>query len=279
MTNLVPRPMVSGRNSPHSLTIMKFDAKLSQRLSLLTLTSWMSVCLLISGFFPDATLHLQKLWALTGCMGLVASFGLVHKIKNELLAQAELINSMQNEAETDALTSLANRRVLERQLSACVAERQSGGRPFMFSLIDIDHFKSINDTHGHQTGDRILRFIGNMLKVTMGEDALVARYGGDEFAVIMPTADADVMLTKLNRVRSRISHDSRYSDDLEPTSISMGLALAETDDDEISVFAKADKALYQAKHEGRDRTILYDDRVKLNRHTVETREEVTSDEY
>ncbi len=235
---------------------MKIDYKLSQRISLLTLTAWMSVCLLISGFFPNVSLQLQNLWALSGCLGLVASFGLVHKIKNELLAQQKLMDSMQSEAETDALTKLANRRVLEKQLIKCVDGLKSDQQPFIVSLIDIDCFKTVNDTFGHQKGDCILRFVSNMLSITMGEESVVARYGGDEFAVIVKSADLEIITTKLNRVRSRVAHDSQYSDELESVTISIGLALAKEEDTPNSIIERADKALYKAKNEGRNRTIV-----------------------
>ena len=236
---------------------MKIDHKISHRVSLLTLTAWMSVCLLISGFFPDIGFKLKNLWAMSGCLGLVASFGLIHKIKNELMAQHDLMATMKSEAETDALTSLANRRVVERQLSDRIAQLELDHRSFTFALVDIDHFKTINDTYGHQTGDRILKFVAEILRSSFEDDAIVGRYGGDEFAVISRSGDLERTTERLNRACSRIVGGSRESDGLKSATISVGMTLAAEGDARSSIIRRADDALYEAKNNGRNRVVVH----------------------
>ncbi len=165
-----------------------------------------------------------------------------------------------NEARTDSLTGLFNRRAFDQRLEELFRNHRRGGRPFVVALIDIDHFKTINDTHGHQMGDLALQAISNLLKQCLSETLMVARFGGEEFAVIM-----DGPLLAAGRQLDAIRH-SLNSRGLEletiklTTTISVGLSEPMDDSGASSVVRRADEALYAAKNFGRNRVYLHDGR-------------------
>lgn len=162
-------------------------------------------------------------------------------------------------ANTDVLTSLANRRpVLTR-----FAELDSAGiRDYGIAVIDIDSFKQINDAHGHDAGDRIIVEIGERLSDHFGANALVSRWGGDEFLVLMERIDTVSFVTVLERLRKVVATFPVPVDDVRvPVTLSIGasraLAGVSTDD----VVLAADAALYVAKSEGRNRVVFARDDV------------------
>ena len=106
--------------------------------------------------------------------------------ENKLREQAQEIQTSAAEARTDALTLLVNRRAFDDELVRRCAEFRRTGHTFSLIMADVDHFKEINDAHGHQTGDEVLRGAAKMLRRKMREMDLVARYGGEEFAIILP---------------------------------------------------------------------------------------------
>ena len=105
--------------------------------------------------------------------------------EKQLERQTKQIESYLTEARTDGLTGLMNRRAFDQQLDELFKAFHNGGRSFVLALIDIDHFKRINDTHGHQMGDQVLQQIAKTLNVNLDNTIMVARFGGEEFAVIM----------------------------------------------------------------------------------------------
>ncbi|MGB7342696.1 MAG: GGDEF domain-containing protein [Pirellulaceae bacterium] len=165
-----------------------------------------------------------------------------------------------NEARTDSLTGLFNRRAFDQRLEELFRNHRRGGRSFVIALIDIDHFKTVNDTHGHQVGDLALQAISNLLKQCLSETLMVARFGGEEFAVIMdgPLLSAGRQLDAIRR-----SLDSRGLE-LESTKLTttMSVGLSEPMDDvsASSVVRRADEALYAAKNFGRNRVYYHDGR-------------------
>jgi diguanylate cyclase (GGDEF)-like protein len=169
-----------------------------------------------------------------------------------LLELKQYLDSCQEAAFTDHLTGLANRRRFERQLEREVARTERYGRPFCLLLLDIDNFKGVNDTHGHDAGDEALRRVANVIQSgTRGIDT-GARIGGDEFAVILPETDLVRGLEVAERLRAAVAALDFNS--AERITASLGAAelpaCARTGEE---LRAAADAALYEAKRGGRDR--------------------------
>jgi len=169
-----------------------------------------------------------------------------------LLEFKNYLDSCEEAAFTDHLTGLANRRRFERQLAREVARAARYEHPFCLLLIDIDNFKGVNDTHGHDAGDEVLRRVGNAVQAgTRGIDT-GARIGGDEFAVILPETDLQHGLEVAGRLRSAMG--SMEVEGVGRITASFGVAefpsSAGTGEE---LKAAADAALYEAKRGGRDR--------------------------
>jgi two-component system cell cycle response regulator len=160
---------------------------------------------------------------------------------------------------TDQLTGLHNRRYMSRHLDNLVSGAQKSGKPLAFLIMDIDHFKSVNDTYGHDIGDEVLRdFAGRISANVRGID-LACRYGGEEFVVVMPDTDFAFAMTIAERLRKSVEETafviSRDPGKLNVT-ISIGIAASLRDGDTADgLLHRADQALYRAKREGRNRVV------------------------
>ena len=178
--------------------------------------------------------------------------------------ELETLNERLNELSmTDELTGLRNRRFLDSVLKQEVERARRSGRPLAVALLDIDHFKPVNDTHGHQVGDECLRLVGELIHSGLRWPSDVAcRYGGEEFAIVFPDTDAEGALIVVERIRERISSTRIEVDDLSlQLTVSGGVhaqsIAADTESDRL--LRCADEALYRAKAEGRDRACIYRD--------------------
>jgi two-component system cell cycle response regulator len=162
-------------------------------------------------------------------------------------------------AVTDALTGLHNRRYMETHLGSLVEQAASRGKPLSVLVLDIDYFKAINDGHGHDAGDEVLReFAVRVRKSIRGID-LACRYGGEEFVVVMPETDMAVAGMVAERLRKRIASEpfplSQPGKAIDVT-ISIGIAArADADDTAATMLKRADQALYRAKRDGRNRVV------------------------
>lgn len=176
-----------------------------------------------------------------------------------LLDFKNYLDTCEEAAFTDHLTGLANRRRFERQLEREVARSRRFNRPFCLLLLDIDHFKNVNDTFGHDAGDDVLRRLGNALQAgTRGIDAS-ARVGGEEFAVVLTETDFAHALEVAERLRVSISE--MQSPVAGQVTVSIGLAEFNADSrDARELFSAADAALYEAKRQGRDRICCSEER-------------------
>jgi diguanylate cyclase (GGDEF)-like protein len=152
---------------------------------------------------------------------------------------------------TDALTKLANRRRLDDDMA------NAGTGPIGFVMVDIDHFKVFNDTHGHPAGDDLLREVATLLADNVRPGDVVYRYGGEEFAVLLPDTGVEEARTVAERLRAAIYCTTFPGGDRQPSgrvTISVGLACSRTGVDGLK--ARADAALYEAKRGGRDRVVV-----------------------
>jgi two-component system cell cycle response regulator len=159
---------------------------------------------------------------------------------------------------TDPLTGLHNRRYMEGHLRTLVEEAVAKGRPLSILIADIDHFKKINDTYGHDAGDNVLReFAARLRRNTRGID-LACRLGGEEFVVIMPDTEIERAMHVAERLRAYVAGDLFQAnlDTRIRVTASVGIAMLERrDDTPETIFKRADNALYVAKREGRNRVV------------------------
>ncbi|MEH3053769.1 MAG: GGDEF domain-containing protein [Patulibacter minatonensis] len=169
------------------------------------------------------------------------------------LENASLLAEVRALAITDPLTSLANRRHLDTVLDRATSQVRRGNGTVALMMIDIDHFKSLNDTHGHQMGDEVLRRVARQLEVDLRAGDLAARYGGEEFSIVMPGSRSDEVANAAERVRRGIaSMDSPVA-----VTVSIGVAWApEHGLTRADLTKTADDALYRAKEGGRNQVVM-----------------------
>jgi diguanylate cyclase (GGDEF)-like protein len=154
----------------------------------------------------------------------------------------------------DALTGIANRRAFDQRLAYEVA-RAVAGATFSVVMIDIDHFKAVNDRFGHPTGDAVLRWLGERLEIAARRGDFVARYGGEEFVAILPDATTTNAAAWAERLRTAIRSDRPPGVD-RPVTASLGVAAWAAGETGQAVVDRADRGLYVAKEGGRDRVAV-----------------------
>ena len=165
------------------------------------------------------------------------------------------LKKFEHHATTDALTGLGNRHAMEDTFPREILRCTDDARPVSLIMIDVDNFKAFNDRFGHIAGDRALTAVARLLKQHFRPDDILVRYGGDEFAVLLPGVDREQAMAIAERVRRFVSSDrapaAAPAPD-EPVRISMGIAVAEAAASLESLISAADAALYRAKRAGRD---------------------------
>ncbi|UPQ81907.1 GGDEF domain-containing protein [Pseudomonas knackmussii] len=165
-----------------------------------------------------------------------------------------MMRQLEDLASTDELTGLYNRRHFLRRAEAELGRlrpaHQSG-----LALIDLDHFKRINDLHGHATGDRVLQSFATVARSCLRDDDILARYGGEEFVLLLPNTDAEQFKACCERLREAFANAQPLDVQLQAgqLSLSVGLTLLRTGDELDEALQRADEALYRAKHNGRNR--------------------------
>ncbi len=181
--------------------------------------------------------------------------------EDKLRWQAEQIASHLAAARTDPLTGLPNRRAFDDQLYRSLAEWTTRQTPVSLVMIDADHFKAINDTHGHLVGDQVLREVAEAISRRTRKTDLAARIGGEEFAVVLSHADLAQAKEAAERIRTAVGSDPCHTehDEIHPT-ISVGVAQADRGEDAASLIGRADEALYASKQNGRNCGHFHDGR-------------------
>ncbi len=175
------------------------------------------------------------------------------KAEEQIAAQAREIRLQESEARTDSLTGLANRRAFDDEMKRRYAEATRRSMPLSLLIMDIDYFKQFNDTHGHPAGDEVLRAVGQQLVRTCREMDLPCRYGGEEFAVVMPATMVAEGTLAAERIRAAVEAMVVEFEGKElKVTASVGLAQLIATDDIARVLRRADEALYASKGAGRN---------------------------
>jgi diguanylate cyclase len=186
--------------------------------------------------------------------------------QREIDSLRDEVRHARHEALVDSLTGLANRRAFDRRLAACLAAQAvppgqpPTGAPVCLLMLDIDHFKNVNDRYGHAFGDQVLRAMAQVLQAATPDGGLAARVGGEEFALLLPgqpLAQAQALAERLratvaaSRIRRKGGHDA------ERITVSVGVAAYRApDENPVAFVERADRALYAAKQGGRDQVAL-----------------------
>jgi diguanylate cyclase (GGDEF)-like protein len=175
----------------------------------------------------------------------------------QAVLRAQLFEQMERMATTDGLTGLLNHRTFQVRMDEALAAARRYGRKCSLILTDIDHFKSVNDTWGHPTGDLVLKGVAKILKDKARDTDIVARYGGEEFALIMPETDVKGALTIAERIREAVAAET-FQTDQGPLKVTLSLGIAtfpDTAQDKQSMVDLSDQCLYFAKRHGRNQSV------------------------
>ncbi|MFT5452648.1 MAG: diguanylate cyclase [Urechidicola sp.] len=176
--------------------------------------------------------------------------GEIDNLRNEL-------EESRKESLTDALTSLANRRAFDLMLDEIVNEKSSNSPIFSVVIADIDNFKKFNDTYGHLVGDKVLQYVSKIIKACVKGKDLAARFGGEEFTLLLPDTDISGAEIVSEQLRSAIAQtnlvDKSVNEDYGKVTVSFGVAQYKPNEKPQEILERADKALYQAKENGRNR--------------------------
>lgn len=176
----------------------------------------------------------------------------LNKKNRELELANETITNLMN---TDPLTGLTNRRQFQELLEREMSASRRHGLPLSAIMADIDHFKSVNDTYGHDIGDKVLVSIARVLRQMSRQEDIVARYGGEEFLLILPNTTMEAAMECAERMRKAVEN-LRWPEINQAVTASFGVALFLPEETESSFLKKADAALYRAKMSGRNKVAL-----------------------
>jgi diguanylate cyclase len=188
------------------------------------------------------------------------------RLEKELERNSREINNLKDDlanaqraATTDPLTGLGNRKLFDDVFAREAEAALSSGLPLSLLVTDIDHFRTFNNTHGHQIGDAVLKLVAEKLKRSVKERDTVARYGGEEFVIVLPRTDAVAAAQLAEQLRADIARSRlvvrNRGQDLGKVTISIGIAELQPGETTENCFRRADEALFRAKDEGRNRVV------------------------
>lgn len=193
--------------------------------------------------------------------------GSIGSLSDELLSNKAQVGRLTEELErlredvlTDPLTGLRNRRGFDIVIASLKTVAEASGEPFSIVMIDIDHFKRVNDTHGHLFGDRVIQQVGDTMRSCIRGGDTAARYGGEEFALLLPSTGARGAQTVAEYIRNSLQRApiaaSKKGAQQEAVTISAGVAVFRLGEDVEDCIRRADRALYTAKNGGRNRVVV-----------------------
>lgn len=188
-----------------------------------------------------------------------ATSQLVNQLNAEIKTLRTGLERLNEEVLVDALTGVANRRGFDRELETCLEACAQSGRSSCLLLLDIDRFKCFNDQHGHLVGDRVLRFVAEMIKKSIKGRDHVARFGGEEFAVILPNTEFGGGMAVAQAIVETVANQKlivgKEKRSLGSVTLSAGLSIYRAGDDAQALIERADSCLYSAKAQGRNRVV------------------------
>lgn len=184
----------------------------------------------------------------------------LQEVQQELDEKALEVNNLLSESRTDALTSLPNRRAFNEEIHRRTSEVSRYGGEVSFVILDVDHFKSFNDTHGHLVGDEVLQRVAGVIRQTIRESDFPARMGGEEFGVLLNSTGLQEAAQGADRLRQAIEKAKLVVDDLTLSiTVSMGVTAIQNGELTEVIVDRADKALYAAKEGGRNQVWVNDE--------------------
>ena len=180
----------------------------------------------------------------------------LHQSSARITRLKESLADVRREATTDPMTNLLNRRTFDMRLRRALKQAKAERSALSVMMLDVDHFKRVNDNHGHNTGDLVLRLIGRLLNESIKGRDTAARYGGEEFAIIMAGADLHASATVANQICSTLAARpivlKSSGKSIGMVTLSVGVAQFQPGDTAAALLDRADVALYRAKHLGRN---------------------------
>ncbi|MDX8439335.1 GGDEF domain-containing protein [Mesorhizobium australafricanum] len=216
----------------------------------------------------DKIVYLNKLLFVTGALLATAlffgTFFIYPLIRGQVREEGKLramtvslsarSQTLEQAALTDGLTGMQNRRYFDDALREYLQEFRRIDRPVGLMILDLDHFKQVNDTHGHDVGDEVLRAVATCLRGMTRYHDVVARLGGEEFAVVTPNMDVELLARFAERIRKAIASMSILSGNVRlKVTTSVGLAVWDHKESAEDFYRRADRQLYEAKKQGRNR--------------------------
>lgn len=181
----------------------------------------------------------------------------IHVLKGEADQFRQQLDTQNDKLFLDALTQIHNRAGMDQRLEVEYRQWLRDDKPLCIALLDIDFFKEVNDKYGHLAGDKALRLIAKTLKKSLRESDFIARFGGEEFMVLLNNVSLDYLDTPLQKLREQVKNiPFRFKEESVTITISMGATLFKQGDSILSALERADQALYRAKQAGRDQIVI-----------------------